>query len=525
MNGRLDAFACLFKAMGVQDVTKQFLVRQAMRGFRKGRVAPDSRRPVSFELLVELMGVLEGVCVSRYEAVLFRVAFVLAFFWGVAGISQGGFPCSFHDLVQNLYFPNSSVRPVKNWLTVTNVTVDITLYSVVQMDTGLQSLTTLIWVNIAWYNEYITWDPVMNCSIKYIMITGDSLWKPDLYVYEMIENDNSASVISYFNITYKGKIINAKPMRIVSTCNLNIYRFPFDTQFCNLSFGPYIHSVKDIVMFPRSDSSTVLGNTNKVLVSKGDWLLLNITVNSSIVISEGTNYSQVYYTITLKRVPVVYIITLILPAIFMVLLDIVSMFIQMESSERLTFKITIVLGFSVLLLILNNMLPTSDTLPVLGIFCLVCMAVMVFSLIGCVTISYTLMLSKSQSNVPSWVKTWILTYLATLLCFKSFSKYGININQPESDSETYSNNRVIKTNSERRNKKQRSNEESLEVKLLKKLLKEILKIHAEFVESRNKQEFKSEWHAVALVIDRFVLISYLIIVTVLFATVIIIWAS
>lgn len=36
-----------------------------------------------------------------------------------------------------------------------------------------------------WNNEFVGWDPVMNCSINSILITGADLWKPDLYVYEM----------------------------------------------------------------------------------------------------------------------------------------------------------------------------------------------------------------------------------------------------------------------------------------------------------------------------------------------------
>ncbi|XP_072278824.1 5-hydroxytryptamine receptor 3A-like [Pyxicephalus adspersus] len=349
-----------------------------------------------------------------------------------ASTCLGEYPCSYNDLVQNLSAIDETSRPVNNWLTATNVTIDLTLYTVIHLDTSLQSLTTLVWLNMAWDSEFKTWDPAMNCGIKSIFVTGDNLWKPDLYIYERTENDDKSPAIPYFNISYKGKIINAKPLQIVSSCKLDIYKFPFDTQKCNITFGSYNYPEKDLVMVPRSNSSMVYKNTDDVFVRKGDWILLNISANSNVVFSEGINYTTVYYEITLKRVPVVYIVTLILPACLMVILDLFSMFIPMGSEERLNFKITIVLGFSVLLLILNNMLPTSYTPPILGIFCLVCMAVMVFSIIGCITISYMLMLSESQKNVPRWVKTWILTYLAKLLCFKSFSKNGINIGEPDS---------------------------------------------------------------------------------------------
>ncbi|KAM4045407.1 uncharacterized protein ACNLHF_009237 [Anomaloglossus baeobatrachus] len=72
------SFGC--KLQGVVDITKNFLVRQAVRGLRKGVHRPDSRRPVSFQLLEELGAQLERVCVSHFEMVLFQLAFSWAFF-------------------------------------------------------------------------------------------------------------------------------------------------------------------------------------------------------------------------------------------------------------------------------------------------------------------------------------------------------------------------------------------------------------------------------------------------------------
>ncbi|XP_075044602.1 5-hydroxytryptamine receptor 3A-like [Mixophyes fleayi] len=430
--------------------------------------------------------------------------------------------CSISSLINILDFKNSSIRPVKNWKNVTYISIDMTLYTVVQLDTSLQSLTTLIWFNMAWTNEFINWDPSTQCSIKQVLMTGDNFWKPDLYVYEMTENSDKSPVTPYYTVEYTGKITNAKPMRIVSSCHLDILKFPFDTQKCNLTFGPYIHPVEDIIMYPKSNAPDVLKNSQKVFLSKGDWNLVNINVNDKTILSEGVTYSTVYYEITLKRVPIVYILTLIIPACLMVLLDIGSMFIQMESGERLGFKITIVLGFSVLLLILNNLLPTSKTAPVLGIFCCICMAVMVSSIFGCIVVSYMLMMSESQPNVPPWIRIWILKYLARVLCFKekSFKKYGVDI--PEM--ETY-DNRSIEANLKSKKKTPKDNEDSLDVKLLKRLLMEILRIHEELVNSRNKEDVKTEWYAAALVVDRLVILVYLIIVIILFTVVVIIWMT
>ncbi|XP_069594758.1 5-hydroxytryptamine receptor 3A-like isoform X2 [Ranitomeya imitator] len=275
--------------------------------------------------------------------------------------------CSFDDLIQNLSFPNPNFRPVKNWTTVTEVSIGMTLYTVVQLDTSLQSLTTLLWFNMKWINEFIEWDPDRFCSINKILLSKETLWKPDLYIYERIEDEDNSPVVPFYSLKYNGEIKVSFPLRIVSSCNLNVYKFPFDIQRCNLTFGSYIHSVQDIIMVTNASATEVFNASLKLFVSKGDWGLKNIIVRPRTVVSGNVKYSAIYYEITLQRMAIFYIITLIVPAYVLVILDIFSMFIPMESAERLGFKITLVLGFSVLLLILNTMLPNSDVLPVLDV--------------------------------------------------------------------------------------------------------------------------------------------------------------
>lgn len=76
---QLAGLAFLFKLQGQPDFTKDFWVRQALKGYRRAAVQRDSRRPVTFEILGGIVEQLRGVCSSDYEVSLFKVAFVLAF--------------------------------------------------------------------------------------------------------------------------------------------------------------------------------------------------------------------------------------------------------------------------------------------------------------------------------------------------------------------------------------------------------------------------------------------------------------
>ncbi|XP_069594518.1 acetylcholine receptor subunit alpha-type acr-5-like [Ranitomeya imitator] len=113
------------------------------------------------------------------------------------GVNYCQKPCSFDNLIKNLSFPNPNVRPVKNWTTVTEVSIGMSLYSVVQLETNTQTLSTLVWFSMTWKDEFIGWDPKQFCSLEKLFTSKGTFWKPDLYVYESsLENIYLASAIS-----------------------------------------------------------------------------------------------------------------------------------------------------------------------------------------------------------------------------------------------------------------------------------------------------------------------------------------
>lgn len=65
---------------GQEDVTRDFIIRQSLKGWKKERTRSECRRPVSYASLLHLMDSLQGVCSSEYEACLFRICFCVAFF-------------------------------------------------------------------------------------------------------------------------------------------------------------------------------------------------------------------------------------------------------------------------------------------------------------------------------------------------------------------------------------------------------------------------------------------------------------
>ncbi|KAM8945935.1 5-hydroxytryptamine receptor 3A-like [Pelodytes ibericus] len=435
--------------------------------------------------------------------------------------------CGYHNVTDTLGVLDHStrlmyVRPVIDWKEPTYVAVDLIVRAVLDMDEKLQTLTTLMDFEMTWENQFLSWDPELFCGIMRVPIPESTVWIPDVYILETTE-DNSLDV-NYMQLYYNGSVHRLRTLNVVTTCSLDLYKFPFDSQKCNVTLGVSTESVTDVILTPTTNSGEVTSLSMEGF-SKGEWSLQNIQIFVANVSVRGQEWSQVIYQIDIRRAPILYVINLIIPACLLVFVDVASMFIPMEGGERLGFKITVVLGFSVLLLILNDFLPNTDNPPILGVFCMVCLLIMIISIMDSIFISYMLHLSAVRPDVPNWIKLWVLKRLAFVLRIETMhekqdnpffgtQKKGI-LEQasalPESDLQT--KRHVAK---EFRDKP--------EYKLLKRILLELLMVRQHLIVTKQEEDAKSQWHHVAFVLDRFILILYLLIVSFIIAVVVLVWA-
>lgn len=54
-------------------------------------------------------------------------------------------------------------------------------------------------------------------------------------------NEDSSPDTPYVYLHNTGRVYDDKPIRVVCSCRLGIYTFPFDVQNCSLTFGSYLH--------------------------------------------------------------------------------------------------------------------------------------------------------------------------------------------------------------------------------------------------------------------------------------------
>uniref|UniRef100_A0A4W3JJR9 Neurotransmitter-gated ion-channel ligand-binding domain-containing protein n=1 Tax=Callorhinchus milii TaxID=7868 RepID=A0A4W3JJR9_CALMI len=195
------------------------------------------------------------------------------------------------------------------------------------------------------------WEPSEFGGKRYVALPVDKLWLPDTFITEMVDEDKSP-MAPYLYVHYTGKIIYGKPLRIVSSCNLNILYFPFDIQKCSF-------------------------------------------VSCEVIFCE----------LTMKRRPLFYVVNLLIPSSFLMLTDILSFYLPTHSFDRASFKMTLMLGYSVFLLIVKDLLPNNSAgTPLIAIYFVVCLTFMAVSLIETIFIINIVHEKTNQSRaIPKWL--------------------------------------------------------------------------------------------------------------------------
>ncbi|XP_069599344.1 uncharacterized protein [Ranitomeya imitator] len=84
---RLSGLAFYFQLLDWPDVTKAFIIRQALKGWKRAQPCKESRRPISFSLLHQLVSSTPVICSLQFEAALFSAAYVILYF-GALRISE-----------------------------------------------------------------------------------------------------------------------------------------------------------------------------------------------------------------------------------------------------------------------------------------------------------------------------------------------------------------------------------------------------------------------------------------------------
>ena len=153
-----------------------------------------------------------------------------------------------------------------------------------------------------------------------------------------------------------------------SVCRMDVSKFPFDTQKCQLKIGSWSEDILyvDLKIYEKTNGiDTDLFEKNTV------WELKSARAQKNMVHYKccPSPYVDIIYSLEFRRKPLYYIMTIVFPSMLLSLLSSISFIFPADSGERVSLVISVLLGLVVIMLIVNDLTPvTSDSVPIITQF-------------------------------------------------------------------------------------------------------------------------------------------------------------
>ncbi|CAF0777559.1 unnamed protein product [Rotaria sordida] len=259
-----------------------------------------------------------------------------------------------------------AVRPIRKASEAVVVKLGITLTQIMDIDERNQIMTTNIWLDQEWNDEFLKWNPEDFGGLKKIRIPCRHIWLPDIVLYNSADDYTQGYMQALAMVDFNGTVFWPPIVKFRSTCKIDITWFPFDDQLCFLKFGSWTYDSTQILLINRSEA---IDTAN--YVDNGEWKLLSSwTILSRLTYPccDESFYDLKFY-FHIRRRTLYYIYNVMIPCIMLSILTCLTFYLPVESGEKVSLGLTVLLAFSVFMLLIAESMPaTSEFIPLIGIY-------------------------------------------------------------------------------------------------------------------------------------------------------------
>ncbi|XP_040006300.1 neuronal acetylcholine receptor subunit alpha-9 [Xiphias gladius] len=336
---------------------------------------------------------------------------LLLFFLPVCLAAHGRFAQKLlNDLFSNY---TNALRPVEDTDHIINVTLQITLSQIIDMDERNQILTTYLWVRQVWMDAYLTWKKEDYDGLDTIRIPSSYVWRPDIVLYNSADDEFSSSMETNVVLRNDGQVMWDQPAITKSSCSVDVAFFPFDVQQCHLTFGSWTHNGNQMDLFNALDSADLAD-----FVPNVEWEVLGMPAKKNVILYGCCSdpYPDITFTLHLKRRASFYIFNLLIPCMMISFLAPLGFYLPADSGEKVSLGVTVLLALTVFQLLVAESMPPSESVPLIGKYYIATMTMVTASTALTIFIMNIHHCSPEARPVPEWAERFILNHLARI-CF------------------------------------------------------------------------------------------------------------
>ncbi|XP_028938906.1 neuronal acetylcholine receptor subunit alpha-9 isoform X1 [Ornithorhynchus anatinus] len=306
---------------------------------------------------------------------------------------------------------SSALRPVEDTDKVLNVTLQITLSQIKDMDERNQILTAYLWIRQLWHDAYLRWDREQYDGLDSIQIPSSLVWRPDIVLYNKADDDFSEPLSTNVVLRHDGLIMWDAPAITRSSCVVDVSYFPFDSQQCNLTFGSWTYNGNQVDIF-----NALANGDLSDFVEDVEWEIHGMPAVKNVVTYGccSESYPDVTFTLVLKRKSSFYIVNLLLPCVLISFLAPLSFYLPAASGEKVSLGVTVLLSMTVFQLMVAESMPPSENVPLIGKYYIATMALITASTVLTIMVMNIHFCGEEAKPVPHWVRLVVLDYMSKI---------------------------------------------------------------------------------------------------------------
>uniref|UniRef100_A0A8B9BZH1 Cholinergic receptor nicotinic beta 3 subunit n=2 Tax=Anser TaxID=8842 RepID=A0A8B9BZH1_9AVES len=266
-----------------------------------------------------------------------------------------------------------------------------------------------------WIDHKLSWNPEEYGGITAIRVPSESLWLPDIVLFENADGRFEGSLMIKAIVKYNGVVTWTPPASYKSSCTMDVTFFPFDRQNCSMKFGSWTYdgSMVDLILVDENVD-------RKDFFDNGEWEILNAKGMKGNRKDGLYSYPFVTYSFVLRRLPLFYTLFLIIPCLGLSFLTVLVFYLPSDEGEKLSLSTSVLVSLTVFLLVIEEIIPSSSkVIPLIGEYLLFIMIFVTLSIIVTVfVINVHHRSSATYHPMAPWVKRLFLQKLPRLLCMK-----------------------------------------------------------------------------------------------------------
>ena len=196
------------------------------------------------------------------------------------------------------------------------------------------------------------------------------IWNMDITKYfvllRSVENGNDLSIEDdmYFRVkvAYSGQIFWVPFLKSVTACDLDLTYFPMDQQSCDVILINWMYGFSLINFIIQPNINGYYVDTTGYIRSSG-WDLISTSLGSNVTTD---NIPFIYFNFVLQRVSTYFILNVIIPTVCLSVLSAMVFRMPPEAGEKMGLSVTVLMSYSVMLMIMSDNIPRSNKLPIIS---------------------------------------------------------------------------------------------------------------------------------------------------------------